>query len=48
MQKGVSGCIGRSKSHVDIAAMQNISVNMVERHVMRALVDISAARDFIM
>jgi RNA polymerase sigma factor (sigma-70 family) len=35
------------KSHAEIAASLNISVNMVERHMMRALVDISAARDYL-
>jgi RNA polymerase sigma factor (sigma-70 family) len=37
---------GHSQAH--IAAKLNITVNMVERHMMRALVDLSTARDFLM
>lgn len=35
-------------SQIDIAAKLNISVNMVERHIMRALVDLRAARDLML
>lgn len=35
-------------SQADIALRLNISVNMVERHVIRALLDIRAARDFLL
>ncbi|EUJ11253.1 RNA polymerase sigma factor, sigma-70 family [Methylophilaceae bacterium 11] len=36
------------KSQIDIAQQLNISLNMVERHVMRALVDLSLAKDYLL
>jgi RNA polymerase sigma factor (sigma-70 family) len=35
-------------SHKEIASMLNISVNMVERHIIRAMLDLRAARQLIL
>ncbi len=35
------------KSQVEISKLMNISLNMVERHMMRALVDLSFAKDYL-
>lgn len=36
------------KGQIEIAQQLNISLNMVERHVMRALVDLSLAKDYLL
>lgn len=36
------------KPQTDIAAALNISLNMVERHMIRALVDIALAKDYLL
>jgi DNA-directed RNA polymerase specialized sigma24 family protein len=36
------------KLQTDVATELNISLNMVERHMIRALVDISLAKDFLL
>lgn len=35
------------KKQAEIAAMLNISINMVEKHMMRALVDLTFAKDYL-
>lgn len=35
------------KSQVEISKLMDISLNMVERHMMRALVDLSFAKDYL-
>lgn len=40
-------CRIEGKSQVEISKLMNISLNMVERHMMRALVDLSFAKDYL-